>query len=594
MKRLVSLLFRSLMSQGMQPGALLWAAACLFIFSLPQAAVPAEETGGNVSASPSISEEEEWEKTLGVPEAFLHQWTGLEDEARELRFDPEHLRTADEGTATLTLAEALTVALTNNPRIAAQRLVPVSVKQGVLKAQARYDSVFSFNLSRDFRRQPTGSVLSGANALTTKNIDFGSSWRKRFETGSEITAAFTSHEVQSNSRFQTLTPQYQPELNFTLTQPLLRDAGFQYEILRVRVPENEAAMSLHDLQAQVGDFVEEVIETYWKVVQAREDFKTQQDALRLAEDQVKQNEAYVKVGILAPVAVLEARAEAARRQAAVITATNSLDLARKRLRHILSFNPGGAFIPRAIEPTDMPRVDPLPIDHAAALAQAIKGRPELARARLDAQTKEMQLRLAENRLLPRLDVQARWGLNGLSGRSKVVEVRDPATGQVSRVTSIFNGDYGDAFDPLFNSNNKFHQFSAGVVLEVPLGNSAAKAEYTQGKIDLARTVLTYRDLRSQVTLQVEEAIGNVETALKRTEATRLARELAEENLRIQQRRFAVGLVTTTDLLTFQRDLTTARSAEIQAVIDYNLAIARLKRADWTLLDDYHIIVEAGK
>lgn len=25
-----------------------------------------------------------------------------------------------------------------------------------------------------------------------------------------------------------------------------------------------------------------------------------------------------------------------------------------------------------------------------------------------------------------------------------------------------------------------------------------------------------------------------------------------------------------------------------------LAIARLKRADWTLLDDYHLVVKAGK
>jgi outer membrane protein TolC len=300
----------------------------------------------------------------------------------------------------------------------------------------------------------------------------------------------------------------------------------------------------------------------------------------------------VKVGILAPVALLEARAEAARRQEAVITATNSLDLARKRLRHILNLNPRGAFIPRAVEPTDLPRVEPLPIERSAVLTRAIKRRPQLARARLDAQTQKMRVRLAENQLLPQLDVQVRWGLNGLSGRAKSVEVTDPTTGQVTRVKSAFDGDFENALDALFD--DRFYQFFAGLTLEVPLGNSAAKAEYTQRKIDLARAVLTYQDLLSQVTLEVEEAIGNVETALKRIQATQLARELAEENLKNQQGRFAVGLATTTDILDFQEDLTAARDAEIQAMIDYNLALARLKRADWTLLDDYHIILEVGK
>lgn len=592
MKRFVPFLRRFPALHCRQSRSLLGVAAFLLLCALPQLAVPAEEKAGNISAPQSMSREEPWEGTPGLPEAVIHQWTGIGEEPQEFGVEPERLRRTDQETATLTLTEAIHVALANNPRIAAQRLIPVSVKQEILKAQARYDAVFSFNLSKNLRQQPTGSVLSGASALKTKNIDFGSSLRKRFGSGSEITAAFSSHELQSNSNFQTITPQYQPEFNFTFTQPLLRNAGFQYERLRLRVPANEASMALFNLQVQVGDFVEEVIETYWKVVQAGEDLKAQQDALRLAEDQVKQNEARVQVGLLAPVAVLEVRAEAARRQTTVITATNSLDLARKRLRQLLNFNPTGAFIPRAIEPVDRPRVEPVSLDHAAVLARAVERRPELVRARLDIQTQKMQVRLAENDLLPRFDIQASWGLNGLSGRSKVVQVRDPATGQVTSVKSIFNGDYGDALDVLFN--DRFYQFSAGITLEVPLDNSTAKAEYAQKEIALNRAVLAYRDLLSQVTLQVEEAIGNLEAARQRIEATRLARELAEENLRLQHRRFEVGMVTTTDLLDFQKNLTAVRTEETQALIDYNLASARLKKAGWVLLDDYLIVVEAGK
>jgi hypothetical protein len=130
--------------------------------------MPAEEAARDVSSPSFTAKGEGWERTPWLPSALIHQWTRLEDEAQELRFDPEHLRTVDKETVTLTLTEAVKVAVANNPRIAAQGLVPVSVKQEVLKARARYDSFFSFDLSKDLRQQPTGSVLSGADALKTK------------------------------------------------------------------------------------------------------------------------------------------------------------------------------------------------------------------------------------------------------------------------------------------------------------------------------------------------------------------------------------------------------------------------------------------
>lgn len=197
--------------------------------SLPQVAVRAGETAGNVAVLQSSSKEEGWRITPGLPEAFIHQWTDVGEESQEFRVAPERRERTEEETIPLTLTEAIHVALANNPRIAAQKLVPASMAQEILKAQARYDAVFSFNLSKNLRQQPTGSVLSGANTLKTQNIDFGSSLRKRFGSSSEVTVGFTSRELQSNSNFQTITPQYQPEFNFTLLQPLLRDAGAQYE-----------------------------------------------------------------------------------------------------------------------------------------------------------------------------------------------------------------------------------------------------------------------------------------------------------------------------------------------------------------------------
>jgi outer membrane protein TolC len=83
----------------------------------------------------------------------------------------------------------------------------------------------------------------------------------------------------------------------------------------------------------------------------------------------------------------------------------------------------------------------------------------------------------------------------------------------------------------------------------------------------------------------------VTTGRQRIDATRIARELAEENLKNQQKRHEVGMATTKDLLDFQTRLTSARAAEVAAKVDHAIAIARWRRAQGRLLSYYQVMVE---
>ena len=51
------------------------------------------------------------------------------------------------------------------------------------------------------------------------------------------------------------------------------------------------------------------------------------------------------------------------------------------------------------------------------------------------------------------------------------------------------------------------------------------------------------------------------------------------------------MATTKDLLDFQTRLTTARAAEVQAKIDYAIAVAQWRRAQGRLLSHYQVVVE---
>jgi Outer membrane efflux protein. len=75
-----------------------------------------------------------------------------------------------------------------------------------------------------------------------------------------------------------------------------------------------------------------------------------------------------------------------------------------------------------------------------------------------------------------------------------------------------------------------------------------------------------------VTASVREAGRQVNTNLKRVEATRKAREFAEKRLDAENKRFTVGLSTTFELVQAQRDLARARQSELNATIDYNRSL----------------------
>jgi outer membrane protein TolC len=223
------------------------------------------------------------------------------------------------------------------------------------------------------------------------------------------------------------------------------------------------------------------------------------------------------------------------------------------------------------------------INAEQALAVALERRPEVIAQNLDVHARNLTARVRENAVLPKLDAVASFGLNGLSGDAVTVTVN----GQP--VQTPFTGSYGKALDRLASTD--FYSYNAGVVLEVPLGNANAKAQYAQAKIDAASSELNRRQLLSDVTLEVQRAVSDVITNVKRLRATHLATELAQQNLSDQTRRLEVGMATTKDILDFQDQLTTARGNEVQAQTDYNVSLAELARSQGTLLDQYSVVVE---
>jgi outer membrane protein len=532
----------------------------------------------------------------GVP-ALPNQWNRHIPESDALRVPIPVTR--DDQIREVTVKETIALALENNPGIAAQRLEPSRQEEGVLQAQSQFDPVLGNDLEQQHSITPNTNALS---AVSTSNVDdriANASLAKKLRLGTQLRFDFLNERLDNNATFFGLRPQYTPTLSFSLVQPLLRDFGWDFSYLVVRVAEQTAEAARFQYEAQLQDFVLQVIEAYWAVVGTRENLEVQRESKALADRTVSENEARVRVGLLPPVAILEAQADAKSREEQVISAENDLEISRQRLAQLAFFRPTGSFVPRTLEPIEKADPEEVHVDVDQALAAALVDRPEILASARGVRARQLDEKIAQNGLLPRVDLVGGYGVTGTSGRGvETVSFEDLGGGRCRPnpqqpgtflCVTDFAGPVGDAYSALGTSD--FRRYSFGLQIQVPLSNALARSQYAQSRIARDQSELSHRDLLSNVTLEVRQSGADVVSSRQRIETSRVARELAAENLRNQEKRHEVGMATTKDLLDFQTRLTSAAASEVQARIDYAISLARWRRAQGALLSHYQIVID---
>jgi outer membrane protein TolC len=347
-------------------------------------------------------------------------------------------------------------------------------------------------------------------------------------------------------------------LSLSVTQDLLKNFGVDVKTAPIKIARNNQAISVTQLRLQANQVITNVHNAYWNLVFAIENLEVQRRSLRLARELQELNKARVRAGVAAPVEVTQAEAQAAAQVQNVILAEKAVRDAEDQLKLILNIPDGERIWAKSIVPADRPPFELVQAEVDASIQRALERRPEYAEAKLNLQNSDLNLRVARNQLLPSLQLQGSVGLNGLNGS---------LGGDYSRLTS------GD-----------FTSWSAALVLEYPLGNRAAKSAFVQAKLSYDQATTTLLNLKRQIISQVREAVRRIEADVRRVEATRAARALAEEQLRVEQKRLEAGVTTTFNVLSFQRDLAAAQASEIQAITTYNQDLANLELVKGTVLE----------
>ncbi|HEY7086705.1 MAG TPA: TolC family protein, partial [Tepidisphaeraceae bacterium] len=203
---------------------------------------------------------------------------------------------------------------------------------------------------------------------------------------------------------------------------------------------------------------------------------------------------------------------------------------------------------------------------------AMENRLELGQQQYRIDSADVALRVARNNELPQLNLVGTVGIQGLDGAF-----------------------HNTVEDQVHNDNMNY---SVGLQYEFPLGNRAARAITQRALLQRQQAVDQYRNLIEQTSLEVKTALREVNTTYDEIVATRQARfAAADALLAIQQREEGGEALTPTFVqlkLDFQERLASAADAEVQAISNYNIAIAALEKAKGTLLRYNNVIMEEEK
>ena len=88
----------------------------------------------------------------------------------------------------------------------------------------------------------------------------------------------------TNNPQRIFTSSYQPVLNFTLTQPLLRDFGTEVNLVKVRQAEKNEKIALLGVESKMLAVIRDVEIGYGTLFFAQQHVKVAQGSLALAQD----------------------------------------------------------------------------------------------------------------------------------------------------------------------------------------------------------------------------------------------------------------------------------------------------------------------
>jgi len=493
---------------------------------------------------------------LGLPQSGMTQDTSIFSADEQLE---------------LSLVEAIQLALEHNLGLQVQRVSEAKALLDPIISEAAFDPLFSTGFTLSDSETTSTSIIDGAAVGETSKrsndsyflglsglMRYGTTWQFRLSGDRSETSA-------DNPFFSPLN--YRSGYQLSLSQPLLKGAGRSITETSLRVALRNAESSKLATVRAMETTVANIENSYWDLVYARQNVEVQRSGLQEAQELLDLNRRRLEVELGTRLDVISAEANVETQKSSIIAALNNL----RDLQDVLLDSINAPQFRREGDISTMLKdvevIPTTPLDQAQfspnleeVVKEALTTRLELLQQDLQIASSEDILRLREDEMRPSLNFSGSFNQPG-------------------------NGlELGESWS---NIGDDF-SWSAGLNLEIPLGQRSARNRQLQASEDLRLAQLGRTQQSHIIVLEVTRAVRELDSARQAVGTTQAATRLRREELDGETRRLEVGVSTAYQVLQVQNSLLTAQVQRLQAQVRLRKAITGYRNSTGRILNDYGI------
>ncbi|MGK7345408.1 MAG: TolC family protein [Candidatus Nitrospinota bacterium M3_3B_026] len=433
----------------------------------------------------------------------------------------------DDGVLSLTLEDAVNIALTANRSLIMSRRGLKDSRLSVVSAKSDFD----------VKIYPAATAqAAGGDAFTSETLGLGVSLEKKFATGSRlsITPAVASLDGDEGS-----------SVDISLEQPLFRGAGLATNLNEVKAAEYSLRSSeRRDYQARVNVMMS-AVSAFYEVARQREILRLNEELAERLRGHAEAARAKEKAGYASPIDVYRAEIRLKDAEDSVAVAAESYQNAGDNLKTILAL------------PQDKPLAVSAPLgregvrmERARAVVVAMKNRVEIEQAEENIAEAERLSGVSWRRILPDINLAVDY----------------------SRFESAGGEALGES------------RWMARLVGRSDVARTRERIAHQRALFGLEDAKIRLEQVKDEITKQVAASLRALRRAddLERIRAEQITQ--AEGKLELAKVKFNHGLADNFDLIEAEMELRRAVTNRLVAAIDYIVETYRLRAALGTLLE----------
>jgi len=260
-------------------------------------------------------------------------------------------------------------------------------------------------------------------------------------------------------------------------------------------------------------------------------------------------------GLIAEVEALQLQVDLARAESELSSARLDVEYAKDELKGTIGLPFDEDF---TIE-TEVPYA-PVRVDLDRAIDMGLQNRSEIREGEIQYRLQQMTLAERRREGLPSTTLNGFYGLKGLGEEPE---------------------DIAESFDR--------NQWGVYLKVDVPVWDSGLNAARVRAaRADLRSLEVDLEDTRRRLILEIKGAVRQLEEAENRVKILEASVDVARKSFEITQQKFGIGAAESQQLLDAQVALTRARTNSLNALMDYQLALAALKRATMAEIEDLEV------